>query len=316
MARINDTTLRDWNNGETMREADYEQERSLIQTAINDNYDRLIKNYYVINNSGVTKTTQSLDKAINYLKFKESSTIVLTLDNTTSTLQIAVIDGSITTSKLTDLGVTNAKLADGSVSTIKLQNSSVTREKVANGAINLQKLDLASLDSRYYTESEIDANYYTKTELDGYLRDGDTVIKYEVFTITSSNNDDGTFTYQDANGNDIVGTLTAEGYQTFELQLGHFVVGENRIEATINDTLTRSVASGGLREETETSVTLTVPEGNGAEITFKYFERIGLMGEHALSHENGGADEIKGLLNISTTEPSQKFVGKIWGKVI
>jgi hypothetical protein len=156
MGKIGTGVLRDWNNGEIMNEADYEQEREILRVAINDNYDRLIKKYEVLDASGLVKTTQNLDTAINFLKFKESSSIVLTLDTLTSTMQLAVVDGSITTAKLANLNVTTAKIADGNVTTIKLADLNVTREKVADGAINLQKLDLVSLDSRYYTEGEID----------------------------------------------------------------------------------------------------------------------------------------------------------------
>lgn len=156
MGKINSTTLRDWNDGETVYSNDYEQDRSILQTAINDNYERLIKSYSVLNSDGAVKTTQSLDTAINFLKFQDTSTIVFSLDNTTSTLQLAVIDGSVTTSKLKDLGVTTAKIADGNVTTVKLANLNVTREKIADEAVNLQKIDLTSLDSRYYTEFEID----------------------------------------------------------------------------------------------------------------------------------------------------------------
>lgn len=140
MAKINSSTLRNWNDGEVMYSQDYEQERSIIQTAINDNFDRLIKNYSVLDESGVVKTTQTLDTAINDLKFKDTSTIILSLDNTTSTLQIAVIDGSITTSKLQDLGVTTSKIADGNVTTVKLANLSVTNEKLATSSVTTSKI--------------------------------------------------------------------------------------------------------------------------------------------------------------------------------
>lgn len=45
MGRITDVIFRNWNNGETMNEADYEQEREIIRVAINDNYDRLLERY-------------------------------------------------------------------------------------------------------------------------------------------------------------------------------------------------------------------------------------------------------------------------------
>lgn len=138
-------------------------------------------------------------------------------------------------------------------------------------------------DSRYYTETELDngsldGRYYIKSELDPYLRGGDTIIKEEVFTITNSNNGAGGFLYTDKNNIEITGSLDGSGNQIFTLQDGNYELNENRIEATINDTLRRSVASGGLFEIDTTHIKLTDPQGDGAEITFRYFEKIGVIG--------------------------------------
>jgi hypothetical protein len=120
-----------------------------------------------------------------------------------------------------------------------------------------------------------DERYYTKPELDRYLQGGDTVIKVEVFEIVSGNLGDGTFSYKDSTGTIQIGSLDALGNQQFSLQKGSYEPGQNRIEAIINDTLVRSVVSGGLTELTNTTVQLNDPQAAGAEITFKYFERIG-----------------------------------------
>ncbi|MEK5175081.1 hypothetical protein NST63_17940 [Heyndrickxia sp. FSL W8-0496] len=130
------------------------------------------------------------------------------------------------------------------------------------------------------TAAQLDV--YTKQELAPFLQGGETFIKEEVFIITSSNNGDGTFTYTDKNQISHNGTLTDEGYQIFTLLEGKYKVGENRIDAYIDDVLRRSVASGGLAEISPTEVALTIPEGTGREITFKYFGRIGIAGEHNL----------------------------------
>ncbi len=173
------------------------------------------------------------------------------------------------------------------------------------------------IDSTFATKAEnsLKANkvdVYTKTELQPYLAGGDTKIKYEVFTIVTSNNGDGTFTYKDSNNNSIVGDLDESGNQVFALQNGSYQVGQNRIEAFINDTLHRSQASGGLEEVSSTAVKLTVPAGDGAEITFRYFERIGLAGEHGITHEIGGSDELKGLVHVSATPPTNPYLNKVW----
>lgn len=142
-------------------------------------------------------------------------------------------------------------------------------------------------------------NTYTKTELDPYLRGGDTLVKYEVFTIVNDNNGNGTFTYRNKTGTNIVGNLTAQGYQVFTLEQGKYNLGENRISAVINDTLQRSVASGGLSEIDSTHVALTSPEGSGAEITIMYFERVGIVGA-----------------GFVQTTPVQPVSGSMWFKVV
>lgn len=125
-------------------------------------------------------------------------------------------------------------------------------------------------------------NVYTKEELAPYLQGGETFIKYEVFTIVSSNNGDGTFNYKDRFDQLHTGEVTEEGYQVFTLREGNYTIGENRINAIVGDVLHRSVASGGLQEISPTEVALTIPEGDNAEITFQYFGRVGIAGEHNL----------------------------------
>lgn len=134
----------------------------------------------------------------------------------------------------------------------------------------------------YHRDSDDhDSRYYTKDQLIQYLQGGDTSVGVEVFTIVSSNNGDGTFTYNNGT-EDIVGQLTDEGYQVFTLANGTYELGQNRVEAYINDTLYRSPASGGLVEIAPDKVALTQPEGAGAEITIKYYERISLGGEQSI----------------------------------
>lgn len=133
---------------------------------------------------------------------------------------------------------------------------------------------------------------------------GNTVRKIEVYTIVNSNNGDGTFTYKDALDNQYIGNLGEAGEQIFTLIQGSYPLHENRIEAIINDTLHRTVASGGLQEIDETNIALTNPEGNGAEITIIYFEKIGMTGEHKLSHGVGQYDEVAGVIYQGTVKPN------------
>lgn len=128
---------------------------------------------------------------------------------------------------------------------------------------------------------KLNTQYYTKDELAQYLQGGDTSVGIEVFTIVSSDNGDGTFTYNNGT-TDIVGQLTTKGYQVFTLANGTYDLGQNRVEAYINDTLHRSAASGGLVEIAPDKVALTQPADVGTEITIKYYERISLGGEQSI----------------------------------
>ena len=177
-------------------------------------------------------------------------------------------------------------------------------------------------DGRYYTEIEIDSkvsllatkaenslkankeDVYTKKQIDPWLAvvGGETNIKEEVFHILTSNNGDGTF-YYTINGEDtIIGELLENGEQVFELIEGYYDLGLNRLEIFIGDTLRRTVKSGGIIEIDNYRFALTQPEGSGAEITVKYYERIGLSGEHNII--------------ISKTKPLPTDGNTLWFKII
>lgn len=171
-------------------------------------------------------------------------------------------------------------------------------------------------DTRYYiktdtlTKTEINnalllkankSDTYTRTELAPWLRGGDTNIREDVFTIINPNNGDGTFSYS-YNGSIYTGSLGENGEQIFNLVSGYYEPGLNRIEAMVNDTLRRSVASGGLEEISNTQISLTSPEGSGAEITFKYYERIGMTAEYNIK--------------LGTVKPPFNHGKNMWFKVI
>lgn len=168
------------------------------------------------------------------------------------------------------------------------------------------ELNAGQLDNRYYTEAELDNNklgtlYYTKTELQPWLKGGDTIVREDVFTIVTSDNGDGTFTYS-YGGENLVGALGGSGEQIFQLQTGQYTMESNLTEAIINDTLRRSVASGGIQEISPTEIALTSPEGAGAEITIRYYERIGIAAEYNIK--------------LSPTKPPQNNGRTMWFKVI
>jgi hypothetical protein len=193
--------------------------------------------------------------------------------------------------------ITGENLFASVADTIKNMSSKITANSTA---INDHKTS-GDHDARYYRESEIDnfftqhkisgdhdvryypkSEVYTKEELIPYLQGGSTVRKVEVFTIVNSNNGDGTFTYRDRHGILHTGELDENGHQIYELQEGNYPPHQNLIEVFIMDTLRRDARSGGLEEIDETHIKLTDPQGDGAEITAVYFERIGVAGEHRL----------------------------------
>lgn len=159
---------------------------------------------------------------------------------------------------------------------------------------------LKKLDSDIATHKgskDHDGRYYTKEELSPYLRGGDTIIHEETFIITSEVNGEGTFTYSNGDEN-FVGEVTEDGYYVFTLLKGTYQRGMNRVEALIDDTLRRSVVSGGIVEISENKVALTETEEVGTEITFKYYERIGVAVEYNI--------------NLSETKPVRGSGNTMW----
>lgn len=145
--------------------------------------------------------------------------------------------------------------------------------------INTNGANITTLNSRMDNHHH-DDRYLTKSQLAPYLQGGDTVIRMEVFTIVTSNDGNGTFKYRNRYGVEKTGTIGGSGEQIFKLEDGEYLVAMNHMKATINDTLQRSVVSGGLVEVSPTFVGLVTPEGPGTEITIEYFQRIGVSGEH------------------------------------
>lgn len=123
-----------------------------------------------------------------------------------------------------------------------------------------------------------DDRYMTRDELAPYLQGGDTQVRVDIFKIISGNNGNGTYTYT-LNGVEQVGSLDNEGRQILVLS-GSYDMGVNHIEALIDDTLHRSSASGGLVEIDGNTIKLTDVLASGQEVTVKYYERIGIAGEH------------------------------------
>lgn len=176
-------------------------------------------------------------------------------------------------------------------------SSDATRDK------HVSNLDIKSVNdqiSDLYTGG-LDPRYYTKAALEPFLSGGDTLIQEEVFTIVNPDNGAGAFTYTDKLGATQTGTIDVNGFQIFTLQQGFYQLGGNRIYALINDTLRRSPNSGGLLEVDGTHIGI-IGQLAGAEITFVYFQRTGLTGEHNVI--------------IGTVQPPQGGDNTLWFKVV
>lgn len=127
----------------------------------------------------------------------------------------------------------------------------------------------------------------------------DAILKYEIFTITSANNQDGTFSYTNTKGEDRSGYIDpADGWMVFDLDEGSYVLNRNKLEIIVDDVMHRSVVSGGVREIDEERFAM-IPVKAGSEITVKYIQ-------------NFDAGSLYPRLFISATEPIAKEYGDMW----
>ena len=226
--------------------------------------------------------------------------------------------------------ITNITNASNSLSTeaknnsIEALNSATLSFNRSNEAYNIAELSLENSNTAL-TES-YNANDYANSAITtannavfvaeqavnkAQSMVGNTEILYDVYIIINSDNGDGTFSYKNTSDEVFIGTITPEGNQRFGLTKNYFP-GLNRIECIINDTLIRTMASGGLYEVGEYSVPSNfvdlMPVGNGTEITFKYYMQLSLGGKHALSHSIYSDDA---LITLKPNEPSEWYSGQM-----
>lgn len=163
-----------------------------------------------------------------------------------------------------------------------LINTEKARIDSLNTQVNRNTSNISTLTTQMGTHSH-DNRYMTRDELRPFLQGGDTQICVDVFIIQTLDNGNQTFTYKNAKTGAITnGQLGNNGELIFTLVSSDYQLGLNHIKAIINDTLHRSVASGGLVEISPTEVALTSPEAIGTEITFEYYHRIGVSGEFSI----------------------------------
>lgn len=164
----------------------------------------------------------------------------------------------------------------------------------------------------------------TNEELLPYLSTGDTVINIEAFVIINPDLGNGTFTYKDKDENIQTGIviydtdLVTPLWLRFALQTGSYRVGSNYISFYRNDTLFRSQASGGLQElgsdGNESSLVQVEPMIADTEVTFVYYQRIGLAGKHGvLTHSPNALDEV---IHLSESAPEFPVPYHTWFQIL
>lgn len=174
MGKVNPGSLKDWRDGDVVMAADYKQERELLRVAINDNFDRLIKQVVVQNANGQTKSTANLDEALNILRFKEGANVTLSLDPATATLTITVTyeNSSVGTAAIADGAVTTVKVANSAINTIKIANNAVTEPKVANNAVSTRTIQNGSVTEPKMSDNSISTRtIQSKAVTEGKLND-------------------------------------------------------------------------------------------------------------------------------------------------
>lgn len=230
------------------------------------------------------QTTYTITQTNELLNTKVNTTDVVSLATPNRVLRLDLnskLPTSVTghaDSTLASLNTHRASTDHNNIYYIKSEVDS--KDSVLNAVIQTNRNNITTLQGQMVTHNH-NTTYYTKTELEPFLRGGDTSVIYEIFNIINSNNGDGTFTYINDLGNTVIGSLTPEGHQIFTLTRGSYSLSEH-ISCIINDTLHRSVKSGGMSKINDFNFALTMPEGNGAEITVTYFERVGIAGEYRI----------------------------------
>lgn len=136
----------------------------------------------------------------------------------------------------------------------------------------------------------------------------DSKIVQENFTITELDRNDKKFAYEDEFGQRYLGDKTDTGYY-FELVKGHYAPGRNALEVTIDDCLSRSAASGGLIEVSETRFCMTEELEEGMELTVKYMQIIRYGNPYPRIFLRRGNYDDNG---IDYDEPVGAEVGDLW----
>lgn len=232
----------------------------------------------------VVKINETIDKV-------NGQDTVISEINTKADEAVATANAAVATANASEAKIDDAVLLVGTANT-NATNALTT----ANQAIN--EANIANETSIIAIQASV----------------GNTIIKNELYTIVNANLGNGTFSYKDVDETVIIGDLGSNNEQIFTLVDGTYPLGENRIEIIKNSDVLLTSIGGGITEIDETHVQLNTPAIANDVINIKYFERLGLGGEHYITHEVGQVDEIGGLVHVNSVQPSAEKA--VWFKVV
>lgn len=127
----------------------------------------------------------------------------------------------------------------------------------------------------------------------------DSIIVEETFTIKTTSDGDGNFSYIDTDKKVVHMPILEDGSFTFELQKGSYPMLRNQITVFIDDVLRRTPSSGGIIEITDRRFALNEALEVGQEITVRYVNVMRL-----------GNPYPRFFLNIN--EPASAETGDFW----
>lgn len=199
MSQVQNSAMHIWQNAETITVDKLEQNRSVLQTAINDTDSKANTNATNISNltSGKSDKTYVDNQLAGKQNVMSNAAILAIIQNagtpTVTTFDLATTTNNITTNTnnistlftqkadktyvdqqiantqagmLSPGSVQTATLADGAVTTPKMANASVTTAKLATAAVTSAIVDGTTV----YTASQVDAHINTaQTNLQGQI---------------------------------------------------------------------------------------------------------------------------------------------------
>lgn len=165
MAKINEGTLKDWADGQTVTADLYKQEREILRAAINDNDQNFEGHVGIgvdITSSDTTKNKHVSNKNMKDLHDKDTAQQTA-LDSQGTTIanhdeRIVLIEDTLPTkATITYVNqevakVQNGLIADGSVTRQKIVDGEVINSKLANGVVTASKVDGTTV----YTAEQVD----------------------------------------------------------------------------------------------------------------------------------------------------------------